>query len=101
SLGHNLIGDTTGSNNFINFDQVGTAQNRLDPRLGPLAHNGGPTQTHALRPGSPAIDKGDNGATDPVTGKPLTTDQRGFGFPRKKDGNGDGQPVIDIGAFER
>ncbi|HJZ92281.1 MAG TPA: choice-of-anchor Q domain-containing protein, partial [Gemmataceae bacterium] len=61
----------------------------------------GPTQTMALLAGSPAIDHGDNNAVDPVTGKPLTTDQRGPGFPRRKDGNGDGRAVIDIGAFER
>ena len=33
--------------------------------------------------------------------RPLPTDQRGPGFLRKKDGNGDGITVVDIGAFER
>src|SRR5262249_7598056 len=42
----------------------------LDPRLGPLADNGGPAQTHALLPGSPALDAGSN----PLG---LATDQRG------------------------
>ena len=55
--------------------------------LGPLADNGGPTQTHALLPGSPAIDAGDN------TDAPEW-DQRGIGFPRIVNG------TIDIGAFE-
>jgi len=94
SQGHNLIGDGTGSNfaNDINSDQVGTAQNPLDPKLGPLARNGGPTRTHALLSGSPALDKGDNsGAPD--------TDQRNVRRPR--DSNGDGLAVVDIGAFER
>ncbi len=55
--------------------------------LGPLADNGGPTLTHALLPGSPAIDAGDN------TDAPEW-DQRGPGFPRIVNG------TIDIGAFE-
>jgi len=63
----------------------------VDPLLGPLADNGGPTQTHALLPGSPAIDAGDNSACP-------ATDQRGVARP--VDGNGDGVAVCDIGAFE-
>ena len=63
------------------------------PGLGPLADNGGLTQTMALLPGSPAIDAGSNVlAIDPTTGRPLTTDQRGL--PRIYNGR------IDIGAFE-
>ena len=60
--------------------------------LGPLADNGGPTLTHALLPGSPAIDAGDN------LDAPAT-DQRGI--IRPQDADGDGKAVIDIGAFER
>ena len=51
-------------------------------------------ETHALLVGRRTIDRGDN------TGVPAT-EQRGFGFPRQKDGNGDGGLDIDIGAFER
>src|SRR5262249_1434935 len=63
--------------------------------LGGLGNNGGPTQTMALSPGSPAIDQGKNFTTE-------TNDQRGAGFPRvdlpvPNAGNGDG---TDIGAFE-
>lgn len=58
-----------------------------DPLLGPLANNGGPTLTHALGAGSPAIDTGNNGAS-------LTTDQRGVGFARVVGA------AADIGAFE-
>jgi len=48
-----------------------------DPKLGPLQLNGGPTKTHALLAGSPAIDGGSlSGCVDPV-GTPLGTDQRG------------------------
>lgn len=54
-----------------------------DPLLGPLQDNGGVTYTHALLPGSPAIDAGNT---------LLTTDQRGIARPQ---GNND-----DIGAFE-
>src|SRR5690606_708942 len=60
----------------------------VDPMLGPLAFNGGPTQTHALLAGSPAIDKGSNPAA-------LTTDQRGAPFVRVSG------PQADIGAYEK
>jgi hypothetical protein len=71
---------------------VGTSENSLNPKLDPLTNNGG--RTHALQAGSRAIDRGDNAGLAP-------TDQRGAGFARKKDGNGDGVAVADIGAFER
>jgi len=66
SLGHNLIGNANGSTGFTNGtngDQVGTTLNPLDPMLGPLQFNGGPTMSMALLPGSPAIDKA---ANDPL-----------------------------------
>jgi hypothetical protein len=92
---NNLIGDATGSTGFtdgVSGDIVGTSTNPIDPKLGPLANNGGRTKTHALKAGSLAIDRGDNANL-------LPTDQRGL--PRKKDGNGDGIARVDIGAFER
>jgi hypothetical protein len=58
-----------------------------NPLLGPLGSNGGPTQTHALLTGSPAVDKGQN----PFS---LPNDQRGAGFPRLVGA------APDIGAFE-
>ena len=64
------------------------------PALGPLADNGGPTQTHALLAGSPAINAGSNSQALDINGAALTTDQRGPGFPRVLSG------VVDIGAFE-
>jgi predicted outer membrane repeat protein len=60
----------------------------VDPLLAPLAFNGGKTQTHALKKGSPAINRGNNSAG-------LATDQRGAGFPRRLGS------AVDIGAFER
>ncbi len=66
--------------------------------LDTLAYNGGPTQTHALLPGSPAIDAGDPAFDPNVFTPPLSTDQRGQ--PRVLDGNNDASPRIDIGAYE-
>ena len=90
SLGHNLIGNATGSSGFTaSGDQVG-----VNPMLGPPGNHGGPTPTMVPMVGSPAIDAGDN-ANAPAT------DQRGL--PRIVDGDSnvdhDG-PVIDIGAVE-
>jgi hypothetical protein len=65
-------------------DQVNT-----DPILGPLQNNGGLTFTHALLPGSPAIDAG-----DPNFAPPPDYDQRGPGFVRVFNGR------IDVGSFE-
>jgi hypothetical protein len=65
----------------------------IDPRLGPLANNGGPTLTHALVPGSPAINAGDPAAMSGEGGVPQF-DQRGAPFTRVHGGR------IDIGAFE-
>ncbi|MCA9054714.1 MAG: hypothetical protein KDA75_12805, partial [Planctomycetaceae bacterium] len=64
--------------------------------LGPLADNGGPTLTHALLPGSFALDWGDtNLAVDVTNGNaPLTVDQRGAPFYRVFG------RTVDIGAFE-
>ena len=85
-----LIGDTTGSG--ITF-AAGTGNFLNQPaRLGPLADNDGPTQTHALLVGSPATNGGNNALALDESGNPLTTDQRGeerFVFG-----------TVDIGAFE-
>jgi hypothetical protein len=60
-----------------------------DPRLLPLADNGGPTLTHAIAADSPAINSGSRDGVGPY-------DQRGVGFPRIVGG-----AYADIGAFER
>lgn len=65
----------------------------IDPLLGPLAENGGPTLTHALLPGSPAINAGDPSAVSGANGIPEF-DQRGAPFARIAGGR------IDIGAYE-
>lgn len=73
-------------------DINGTSWNNVigkDPVLGPLQANGGPTATHALLPGSPAINRG-----NPLIADAPAFDQRGPGFPRVAHG------VVDIGSFE-
>jgi len=104
SQGFNLIGQIDGSTGFtngVNGDQAGTTAAPLDPLLGALQNNGGPTFTQALLFGSPAIDQG-AAATDPNTGNPITTDQRGFTRPvdRPNVANAAGGDGSDIGAFE-
>jgi parallel beta-helix repeat protein len=92
------IGEITATGSIIGSIDPGTTytdkggnQLAVDPLLGPLANNGGPTQTHALLAGSAAIDKGPN----PVASFPLNdNDQRGSGFPRVVNGQ------VDVGAFE-
>ena len=93
---HSLIriGDGSGITNGTSGNQVGTSASPIDPKLGPLQNNGGPTETMALLAGSPAIDAGNNNKALDANGLPLTTDQRGTGFPRIING------TVDIGAFE-
>jgi hypothetical protein len=109
SSGYNLIGKidysipgsggamgvpTSGLTNNINHDLVGSLASPTNALLGPLRDNGGPTFTHALKSGSPAIDKGSSFG--------LITDQRGA--PRPFDflsiTNAAGGDNSDIGAFE-
>jgi hypothetical protein len=97
SLGHNLVGAGTGCPSDGPGDLTVAPAEVFTTVLGPLQDNGGPTQTHALLPGSPGIDAGKTTCTD-ASGNPLTTDQRGR--PRPVDGNGDGIAACDIGAFE-
>jgi CSLREA domain-containing protein len=62
--------------------------------LGPLANNGGPTQTHALQAGSAAIDAVPSGQCSDVSGNPVTQDQRGVSFSRPQGS------ACDVGAYE-
>lgn len=95
SQGYNLVGIGDGSSGFgAASDQVGSNTSPgipIDPKLGPLQDNGGPTQTMALQPDSPAIDRGKSFG--------LGTDQRGLTRPvgQPATAGGDG---ADIGAFE-
>jgi hypothetical protein len=93
SQGYNLIGNNNGA--LIaptTGDQIGTPAAPIDPMLGPLQDNGGPTKTLALLSGSTAIEAGNSSG--------YNTDQRGFArvvdsptIPNVGDGS-------DIGAYE-
>jgi hypothetical protein len=94
ALGFSLLGVDTGATIIDNGGNlIGTAAVPIDPLLGPLADDGGPTFTHALLAGSPAINAGDLSAVAGVGGVPEF-DQRGTPFGRVFNGR------IDIGAFE-
>jgi hypothetical protein len=92
NLGANCVGAVQSTGHNASSDAtcglaVATDQQNADLRLGALADNGGPTQTHALLPGSAAIDKGGDGGTGC-----LAVDQRGIARPQGA--------ACDIGAFE-
>jgi CSLREA domain-containing protein len=80
------IGQGSGVSDGLNGNQVGSLGTPLDPLLGPLADNGGPTRTHALLLDSPAIDAASTPDCPP-------TDQRGVLRPQGA--------ACDIGSFER
>ncbi|MCA9053827.1 MAG: hypothetical protein KDA75_08315, partial [Planctomycetaceae bacterium] len=105
---NSLIGDNEGTTlpeaqtadangNFVGQTIANLGTGRVDPLLAALAFNGGPTQTHALRPGSLALNSG-NGARATSNGQPggtaLTADQRGLPFARIAGSS------VDMGAFE-
>ena len=83
SAGHNVLGNLLGCTFVAAIGDVGNA----DPKLGPLAANGGPTKTRALLAGSPAIDHVPNAAC------PIKVDQRGVHRPQG--------PACDAGSFDK
>jgi hypothetical protein len=87
SLAYNLVSDPSDSMGWSRLDLTGTAANPLDPRLGPLQDNGGPTPTQALLAGSPALRAG-----DPLLR--FSSDQRGSGRIAVHL-----EAEVDIGAF--
>ncbi|HEX8911060.1 MAG TPA: Calx-beta domain-containing protein, partial [Humisphaera sp.] len=105
SSGGNVIGvaDLPGGAGLVASDLRGTAASPLDAQLAPLANNGGPTMTHALLAGSPAINAGLNANVpaddldadaDLNVTEPVPFDQRGTGFNRVVGG------TVDAGAVE-
>lgn len=116
SLGNNLIGNNlnatasftasvfVGGNPTPNANadlvgRIGVGFQIIDPRLGGLQNNGGPTNTRLQMAGSPAINAGNNCVTNSscASNNPpfnLTVEQRGAGFPRQVGAN------VDIGATE-
>jgi hypothetical protein len=83
SKGYNLVEIMDGSSGYVSTDQTGNVAALLHPSLGPLANNGGPTETQALGSSSPAIHRGDPALAG-------TVDQRGVKRPRSPD----------VGAFQ-
>jgi len=103
SEGFNIISDNTrcldlNAGQGLVTDQIGSSIEPIDLQMAPLTLNGGSTPTHKLLEASPAIDKG--GTNIPSLTRRCKTylDQRGE--PRYLDGDGDGVPACDIGAFE-
>jgi CSLREA domain-containing protein len=90
SGGYNLIEDTTGCT--IGGTTTGNITG-VNPRIDPLADNGGPTFTHALKKNSPAVDAGNPAAPGSGGTACEATDQRGVSRPQG--------PRCDIGSFER
>ena len=89
NLAFSVLGDPAG----VAPTQTGPNLIGVDPKLGPLADNGGPTQTMALTPGSPAIDAGVSLAQTDQRGSDRVIDDPAV--PNPKGGNG-----ADIGAYE-
>ena len=97
----NLVGDADTSGglmNGVNGNIVGNAGSGVLNLTGVLdvapSNHGGPTDTFALPEGSIAIDAGDNAQA------PSANDQRGTGFDRILDGDGNETATVDIGSFE-
>lgn len=81
----NIGGSFTGANNLIGGN--------VNSIVASLSDNGGPTRTHNLRTGSPAIDAGDDSLAVDGAANALQNDQRGAGFFRRVNS-------VDIGAVE-
>lgn len=93
SAGFNLLGsviDAEAERILLPNDLVGTPQNRINPRLGPLVADNAFCWTHALTSGSPAIDAGDDALTNPPYSLTLDACRQ----PRRSGA------AVDIGARE-
>ncbi len=93
SNGYTLLGDDSGCNFTSGAgDIVGTGDSPIDPRLAPLGDYGGPTWTHPLYPGSPALEAGSPNSPGSGSDACEATDQRGVARPAG--------PRCDMGAYE-
>jgi hypothetical protein len=87
SLGYNLSSDTT----CTGFTATGDKKS-VNPMLGALQNNGGPTNTMALGSGSPAMNAGNPGGCGDGNGNRLMTDQRGVARPATG--------ACDVGSYQ-
>jgi hypothetical protein len=89
------FGSLAGKDNLVvtsNLTDPSVITLTVDPKLGPLQFNGGPTRTHMLLHDSPALEKGNVDAM-PTT---ITADQRGAAYPRTTGPNAH----VDLGAVQ-
>jgi hypothetical protein len=96
SSGNNLVGIMARNSDGFGVgtgDVTGDTLEAVIPLLAPLGEYGGPTLTHALLSGSPAVDNGHD-----INIEEIPADQRGEA--RIVDGNRDNISIIDIGAYE-
>jgi uncharacterized repeat protein (TIGR01451 family) len=91
SLGFNIVQRRSAATGY----QASDAPDGTNPQLAALANNGGPTLTHALIAGSPALDFVPTVQCVDESSQPLLRDQRGPAFVRQSAGN-----LCDAGAFE-
>ncbi|HRJ08408.1 MAG TPA: choice-of-anchor Q domain-containing protein, partial [Prosthecobacter sp.] len=94
TLNNCIVAGNTAPTNANISGTIGSGSNNLtsgDPKLAALADNGGPVETMALLPGSPALDAG-------VAMPGIDLDQRGF--QRSRDGDATPGALPDIGAYE-
>jgi hypothetical protein len=97
SQGYNLIGtfeEDAASFTTTDVDLLGTISEPIDPFLRPLEMNGGATATHALLPGSPALDQGKSFGLQ----RDQRQQKRRYDYPERT--NSVGGDSTDIGAFE-
>lgn len=96
SGGYNVVGQRTDCTDFsaAKHDLLGILGSPIITKLAVLADNGGPTPTHQILAGSPAIDAGNPAAPGTAEGSCAATDQRGIARP------GPPGTRCDIGAFE-
>jgi CSLREA domain-containing protein len=102
SAGNNIVTDSRGSSGFVNGvngDQV-SENNAIDPLLGNLADNGGPTNTMALLAGSPAINNANPCVTSGLCSQLPNTFFRARLDQRRRHRGLFGSGTMDIGAFE-
>lgn len=97
---YSLVGATDGCDFTGSDNLMGTQGAPVDPVLETIGDYGGPRKSMPPAAGSPLIDAGSDPLAVDDNDAPLPDDVRGFGFPRRCDGDRDQTIVVDIGATE-